>query len=343
MKNDQFTFLDKREYLRDLINRISKLGKGDRVMIVTLAFDVEEQLVRQLVDVMCGAARKGAEVSLSVDTYVLLVRRKKVGRRIVRTSPKHTLEALSELRRSGGEYAITNRPDRTLNNPFSGRSHIKAAIIGDDVYIGGCNLTDSSNIDMMVRFKNSAVANWLYDHTRNIVVSENTRLTFKGTDQEIDIDDNTRLSIDAGERGQSTIYRNTLELIDNAKEWLVITCQFFPNSETAKHLAAAYKRGVKVTVYYNHPSQHRRPHNVLHHMVVLQEKTRHPKVMFQDQLQKDSPFLHAKLLASEQGAMIGSHNYVSIGVKFGTAEIALRRNDPEFSLKAVEAFTKQLG
>ena len=33
--------------------------------------------------------------------------------------------------------------------------------------------------------------------------------------------------------------------------------QFFPNSQTARHLARAHQRGVRVTVIYNHPSQHR--------------------------------------------------------------------------------------
>ena len=162
MKNDDFTFLDKREYLHDLIERISKVKTGDRVMVVTLAFDIEEPLIRKLIDVMCDAARKGVEVSLAVDTYVLLVRRKKTQLGIKRTSPMLTINALKELHKAGGEYAITNRPDRTVNNPFSGRSHIKTAIINDEVYIGGCNLTDATHLDMMIRFKNATVADWLY-------------------------------------------------------------------------------------------------------------------------------------------------------------------------------------
>lgn len=328
--------------MQDLIGKIAKAKRGDRVMVVTLAFDIQEPLIGQLIDSMCVAARNGAEVSLAVDTYVLLVRRKKTDQGIVRASPKLILAALKQLHDAGGEYAITNRPDGTVNNPFSGRSHLKTAILNDEVYIGGCNLTDATNIDTMVRFKDAKTADWLYDMMRNVVVSESTQLTFRDEDKQLKLDDKTELMIDSGERGQSIIYKSALELIDNAKDWLVITCQFFPNSTTAEHLAAAYKRGVKVTIHYNHPSKHRLPHNILHHMVVLQQKTRHPKVMFQDQLQKDSPFLHAKLLASEQGAIIGSHNYVPVGVKFGTAEIALRRNDPEFSKQALAAITRQL-
>jgi hypothetical protein len=54
------------------------------------------------------------------------------------------------------------------------------------------------------------------------------------------------------------------------------------------------------------------------------------------------PHIHAKLIATERAAMIGSHNYVVQGVSLGTAEAAILRNDPQFSEQAVEVFTKRL-
>jgi hypothetical protein len=54
------------------------------------------------------------------------------------------------------------------------------------------------------------------------------------------------------------------------------------------------------------------------------------------------PRLHAKLLATEQGAMIGSHNYVVQGVTLGTAEAAILRNDPQFSKQAIGVFRERL-
>ena len=48
-----------------------------------------------------------------------------------------------------------------------------------------------------------------------------------------------KVLIDAGVPGQSTIFENALELIDGAQEWLLLTCQFFPNSVTAAMTARA--------------------------------------------------------------------------------------------------------
>ena len=44
-----------------------------------------------------------------------------------------------------------------------------------------------------------------------------------------------------------------------------------------------------------------------------------------------APKLHAKVLVSERCAIIGSHNYVWQGVRFGTAEIAfITTNQPSY-------------
>ena len=40
-----------------------------------------------------------------------------------------------------------------------------------------------------------------------------------------------------------------MQLIDEARERVLITCQYFPNDVTAAHLQAAYERGVKVEIY----------------------------------------------------------------------------------------------
>jgi len=40
--------------------------------------------------------------------------------------------------------------------------------------------------------------------------------------------------------------------------------------------------------------------------------------------------------------MVGSHNYLGIGVKFGTAEMTLINYDPDFSHAAIDAVMRQL-
>ena len=73
----------------------------------------------------------------------------------------------------------------------------------------------------------------------------------------------------------------------------------------------------------------------------MRERMRNlPEHFFAGRLGKLVPKLHAKVLASEKAAIVGSHNYVIQGVNFGTAELALHSMDPAFAL-AVRNFTNQ--
>jgi hypothetical protein len=64
---------------------------------------------------------------------------------------------------------------------------------------------------------------------------------------------------------------------------------------------------------------------------MLAQKRRMPKDFFVDQTPKGTPVMHSKAVASEKSAMVGSHNYVERGVKFGTPELVLLRDDPNFA------------
>jgi hypothetical protein len=52
--------------------------------------------------------------------------------------------------------------------------------------------------------------------------------------------------------------------------------------------------------------------------------------------------IHAKLLATEQVALVGSHNYVQLGVNFGTAELAMLVRDADFAANITKAVVDQL-
>jgi phosphatidylserine/phosphatidylglycerophosphate/cardiolipin synthase-like enzyme len=167
------------------------------------------------------------------------------------------------------------------------------------------------------------------------------RLAFEDTDTELKIDDKTRLLIDAGVPGQSRIYDEALALIDAAREWIVLTCQFFPGGRTGQHLLKAQKRGVNVQIIYGHPRHHGNE-ALGHYAYNLWERTRLPNDFFKHQLPKNMQMLHAKLLATEQGAIVGSHNFATQGVRLGTAEIALLRHDVQFSQALTENILHQL-
>lgn len=340
------------EYFVDITERIGGLGAGDRVALASMAFSPEYADISVLVEALVAAARRGAEVRLAVDAYTFLLSdagnqvgplffSSELGEKL----PRHyqlAREALHALEAAGGRYTVLNRPYRAFSNPFAGRSHIKFTVINDRLYLGGCNLNDPRMIDMMTGWDDRRTAQWLWDLSGRMLETGHAGVALGGDDLEYVVDSTSSLVVDAGISGRSLIFEKALEIIDAAQQRVLITCQFFPNDVTAKHLLKAYQRGVQVEIVYNHPAQHPVPNNLLHHGVVQAARLTLPKSFFVQALPRDRQFLHAKLIVTEAAAMIGSHNYVTAGVRLGTAEMALLETDPEFGLRAVERLWRQI-
>lgn len=338
----KFTLHSRREYLLDLAATVTDAAAGERIVVTTMTFDPTEPLVAQLLEQLCAAAERGVHVYFAVDAFSFLSSGKKLTvssvwltGRLSGTMPepyRSRLHSLRQLKHAGVHTAITNLPARPFSLIPAGRSHIKAAVVGDKVYIGGCNLRDAREIDIMMSFHDAKAAEWLFGQLQILVTTQSTRTAFKGTDQSFKLDSKTTIYIDAGVPRQSLIYTHALHLIDTAREDLTITCQYFPGGPTGTHLRAALNRGVVVHVLYSHPSVHGLVGGTGHHIHQLLERTRLPAELFNAQVPRSLPKLHAKIIATEQGAIIGSHNYVMPGVRFGTAEIALLRRDPVLSV-----------
>lgn len=342
LNNTDFTLLTKAEYLRDLAARIAATDKGDRVLVVTHDFRPEEPMVSNVVQALSAAARRGVQTHFAIDE-----RSFPVLQRIPLTRKSHRLirdtnHILNSLKAAGAVSAITNKSYNRVLNRFSGRAHIKLGIINNTVYIGGCNLTNPNQIDIMLRWDNAKAAHWLRGLMEQVLTNGNSVAALAGRDRTLQVDDATTLLVDAGVRHQSIILEHALRTIDEAREWIVVTCQFFPSGVTARHLTAAHKRGVDVRMYFNHPATHQPGINVLMHVGTTHERTRQPGVLFAGQLPRRFPFMHAKLLATEQSVMLGSHNYMPLGVRWGTAESALLRRDPALALRATAHFLAQL-
>lgn len=336
--SSDFVFLSKREYFVELAQRFHAAKKGDRLLLVTHDFRPAEPLVANLMKAMAGAAERGANVQFALDERTYPVMQKVPISKNAATLIKATNATLAELKAAGAAYAVTNKTFHRLINRFSGRAHIKVAIINDIVYIGGCNLDTANKIDFMIRWQDKAAADWLYDMMGHMITTGSSQAAFNGQDHSFAVDSWTTLLLDSGKPHQSIIFDHALQLIDDAKEWVILTCQYYPISITGKKLHAAHLRGVDVDVYFNHPSIHQPGFNMMLHAAVLRERARYPKKLFDKRLKRSMPFLHAKLLVSEQSTMIGSHNYVTIGVNFGTAELSLLRHDPDFAVKSRQFF-----
>jgi len=346
-----FSLYTKREYFTQLTKEVHSTKKGDRVLVEAMGFDPDEQPIKALVEALLAAAKRGVSVTLNFDAIVfMLLGKVRPGplwyhddfpRRLDRASAQR-LEIIKKLRAVGVVVGITNQPHQAHSKPVAGRSHIKAAIVNDKVYIGGCNLNDPDEIDLMTAWHDRSTADWLHTLLQEVGKTQQTSAVFHGVDQQYQVDDRSTIFIDAGAPKQSIILEQALALIDSAKDWLFVTCQYFPHSATAQHLAAAARRGVKVELAFNRPSKH----GILapaHQAVIWREHFRQlPKSFFAGQLPRSSNYIHAKLIACDQGALLGSHNYVSQGVNFGTAEIALLRHDASYARRAYEKLTIQI-
>lgn len=348
----KFQLLTTREYFDALIVGVQAAKAGDRILLMTMTFDTIEPTIDILVRELLRAARRGAQVTLAVDAHSFMVDknhfpgplapRRKLPKKLPRyfQNKLRALEALQAI--PTGHAVILNQPSTSFSLPIAGRSHIKIAIINDQVFMGGCNLQGESQTDMMISWQSKHSADSLYIIMREIIRGQHVGRVLAQTDRALRLDDSTKILLDSGARGQSLIFKEAMELIDSAKDWLVITCQFFPNSITANHLLQAVNRGVDVQVVFAHPSHHGLIGGLGQHVSILRERARLPKILFKHALTRNDPMLHAKLIACDAGMMIGSHNYVRAGVILGTAEIALKSSDEKLAREAVKTLHRGL-
>ena len=352
-QKQNFSFYTSAEYWTELRARLAKTIAGDRIALMAMDFDSHDPIVAGICKELLAAAQRGVDTHLIVDGRSFLFDPHAgkfgplwYGRPLEKADaifqPRlHTIRQLQ--RQSHGHATITNRPLRRFSNIYAGRSHIKFSLINDTIFIGGCNLYDTQFLDLMTCWDDRRTSDDLFDFVKRIETHEHVGQALDWHDQEFAIHPDATLFIDAGARRQSIIFDHALQLIDEAQKHITITCQFFPNSRTAQRLAAAHRRGVDVTVLFAHPSKHGKGfRRAGQYYNVWRERRRVPAALFAHGLTPDMPMLHAKLLATDAGTMIGSHNYVRAGVNLGTAEIALLFRDPAYSKAALAALSREL-
>lgn len=357
-----YDLYDKREYYAELTERIAKCGKGDRILLMTMTFEPVIPEVASIITALETAARAGASIHFAIDARAFMHNNGYSDPSPFRSSrfmaplwlhedlparlhPPYAAkqEVLQRLASFPNVHTtILNHPAHRFSVIFAGRSHIKAAIINDYVITGGCNLDNTSNIDMMIGWHDKKSSDELYQILKAGIETGNICKAFGKQDQTVRIDNNSRVLIDAGVRGQSAILDSALGLIDRASDWLVTTSQYFPNGITATHLLAARKRDIEMKLFCSNIRTHGFVGGVIEFVSRTIERLRVPADMLAHELPPGTPYLHAKLLATDKGFMIGSHNYVKAGTTFGTAEIALISTDPTLSKRAYQKFLDQL-
>ena len=318
---------------------VAAAGNGDRISLATMSVDPTEPQAAQLIDGLCDAAARGARVDVAVDAYTMFYPRR-VGpvlapRAWARAPSRSRIEAITRLRRAGVTCAIVNERAGGPLRLYAGRSHLKIATVGEHSYVGGPSLHGCDGIDLVVACADAQTSDRLYRLVEAIVRAADTAAILGRGDQAWLIDARTHVLLDAGVPGQSLIMAQAIQIIDAAREHITIACQYFPTGVLARRLHAAYRRRVHVHIAYNHPSRHDQLAGV-HRMILAAARLRRPSTFFAHQVSVNLPRLHAKAIASEHTAMVGSHNLAAVGIRLGTSEIAVLRADPLFA-RAVRA------
>lgn len=344
---DNFEFYTTKQYFLHLTKSVSKTVKGDRVVLTAMSFDPKDKLITLLMEEMVLASKRGVKTLIIIDSYTFISNGfSKIVPFVFSTRQNHRnspiIKSLEQLKAVGGRYTVLNKPRNPFSLIYSGRFHAKLAIVNDHVYVGGCNLTETSRIDMMVGWENAVIANKLADVCDKITDPNYRQKVFDGRDLKIELSKSASLLFDAGIKGQSLIMAKAFEIIDAADMSIFFACQYYPNSLTARRLIKAANRGVNVTILFNHPDQHSFPNSLIHRLVMLKQSWLSPANLNIVKLPKTEHYMHAKLIATEKSAILGSHNYIIAGVKFGTTEIALYEDGFDFSDRAIKALTSQI-
>ena len=344
-----YSFYTSQEYYDKLVRLLNRANAGDRVVLVSLW--VREGAANGVIQAACGAARRGAEVIVVVDAFTFLIKRGIVtgpafyfgaNPKVLTKSFHQRRAVLESIRQAGGSYTVINQPGRPFSNPFKGRSHMKFTVVNNEVFIGGCNLSESPNLDLMISWRDKHTADWLCNFAKDISAAGNVAKALRGRDVTLPIDRKTNLLIDAGVPGQSVILDRAKQLVAQAARHLIVTYQYYPQAAAAGDLADAHARGVELEIVYNHHSQHPKPLNMVFGVSSRLARNSRPDSFVSNRLTKRHNYLHAKLIASEKAALLGSHNYMPSGVVLGTAEIALYSRDPVFAAKAAACLRRQL-
>lgn len=343
------SLITKDEYLKDLIYQIKNLDSNQEVYLMTMTFDHAGEQIKLLIETLNNALARNIEVTLLIDAQIYIFRNFKylLGPLFYSSSLKKTYlsgrwykelnNILDNLESNGAKLKIINKPNRLFSSPFKGRSHIKISLIGEILYIGGANLVDDNHHDYMVKLENLKSISKLRDLVIDIHKKERVSESILEDIQLLTFKD-TKIMVDRGLPLSSRILSTAIQLIEASKEEIIFTCQFFPDRTILHPLYQAAKRGIKVKIVFNHHSKHFFPLSLVQYLMFV---TRLGRRLSNLQYIRNDPrdrFLHAKILLVDNNLLIGSHNLVGAGVKYGTAEIALIDNNTVLSSKLKNIF-----
>lgn len=266
------------------------------IHIKTMTYKTGPNLAR-VETALCEAARRGVTVELHLDKYAL------IGMGLA------SLDSLRKLWRSGVRLQWHGK---IKLNPFSGRSHTKFAVIDSHVYaFGGMNFKESSGThrDFMLYARSKPLATYLSSiNTRTRPVTH-----FPWGD----------VVYDSGKSHNSPILNRALQYA-GASNSIIYVSKMAPDGQILKQIKRTEGNVLYNSVYSSRTST----------MTKLAALLAGRGVPPKNEYSAHQGYLHMKclLMKASNGSttvVTGSHNFSSLGVRFGTEELALVSHDPE--------------
>lgn len=306
-------FLPAAAYFEELLRLIPS---AKRRIVIHAMIVLWGPRTERLVPLLEAASARGVQVHVIGDIFTKIhALQPRFSRPSLPTGWKHTLTLSERLRSSGIRVTYTGR---LRANPFARRTHSKITLIDDNVFtFGGVNFSDDSleYADYMLRMHSAAVADRLYDLTKDIERDNPPVLP----DMSQDIGPGATLLFDGGKPGSSVIYQTACDTVEKAKKVYFVS-QMCPSGRLARLIT-----GTDHQCYFVRPSQTEFPANIA--LWVDQKR------FGIQNLYSGNTYIHAKFILTEgrdgsRHLISGSNNYSWRGIAYGTKEIALHSTDP---------------
>ncbi len=330
-----YELIPSEEYLSDLIQLVKKAKKNIYIQAMYVYFD---DSLKEFTKEVIAAKKRGVSVKFNIDNYSnqyiqghkYFIHINKEKRDKCKNNIQISQKYFKEMTSADIEINFINeyRYNKAIAEyfPFIGRNHMKITIIDNYSYIGGMNFGKKSfnYYDFMVKTKDREIRNNL----KSIFLKNSTGIKY--SDKIVNINKENSLLIDSGKKGQSIIYNEAINAINNAKEDISYISQFLPDFKILFALQKAVKRGLAVEI-------------IVHSNSIAEKKIRHKieQILFNlsninlsNLYEQSEKYIHAKMIILDKNApnsslIIGSHNFSTFGVLFGTSEIALNTKDKD--------------
>ncbi len=259
-----------------------RIGKAKNRACITTFIASDEEKTREL---LSSASPDLKEKRIIADTYSAT--------RYIRLQPQYN-----------GFDITYERKWHIPQFPFvsTGGKHAKVAIIDDYIFTGGMNMLDGRfpEEDIMIGYKNQEAANALHD----------AFFTRKGKPSGILYeDDKIKVIYDSGRPFESPCMKEAKRIAREAEKYLACTAPFPPLGL----LGDIEKSGAKEKTLIIASELPGFDVNRCLGMFIKRYGKRNRLLLY--------PLLHAKIIASEKGVLLGSHNFFCPLVALGTEEI----------------------